>query len=104
MESKILPHHDTHRTVTSSPSCATGEDPHARRQAALLEFLVAAGWRGATAKRLARMTFGEPEFPVRQNVRLSAIYRDLHELARQGKVECLSSSRPMEWIAAGARP
>jgi len=68
-----------------------------------LELLVAAGWRGATAKRLAKMTFGEPEFPFRQNVRLSAIYRDLHELERQGKVERLPSSRPREWIVAGAR-
>jgi len=104
MEAKIIPVRESDRPV-APPSASVGwEDRPLRRQEALLEFVVAAGWGGTTAKRLARLTLGEPEFPAKENARLSAIYRDLHELNRQGKVVCVSSSRPMEWAASGAHP
>ena len=77
--------------------------PLSSRQAALLELIEAAGWQGITAKRLARATLGEPEFPTKESVRLTVIYRDLHELERKGKVVRLGSSRPWEWAAAGMR-
>jgi hypothetical protein len=99
----MMPFPESDRTAGSLPAYESWKDHHPR-QAALLEFVVAAGWRGATAKRLARVTFGEPEFPAREKARLSATYRDLRELERQGKVVRVSSSRPMEWVAAGARP
>jgi len=103
MRSKILPVRDSDRTVPRSAAFELRQDRPLRRQAALLEFVLAAGWRGTTAKRLARLTLGEPEFPAKENARLSAIYRDLHELKRQGKVR-VSSSRPMTWTAAEAQP
>ena len=104
MRSKILPVRHSDRTVPRSAAFELREDLPLRRQAALLDFVLAAGWRGTTAKRLAKITLGEPEFPAKENARLSAIYRDLHELKRQDKVVRLSSSRPMKWAAAGAQP